>query len=106
LDCLLYQQAPANRNQQSTMKQLTNTEHCPICAEGFGFLKKEIETFEYLGFSTDLELYHRVCNVCTSDYESASESKVNNEIIVAWKSKIDKELNDVTTSIKTTKNKH
>ena len=64
-------------------------ELCPICGEGHVTAQvQEIES-DYKGHLAMLPLHYRLCNVCTSDFAGAPESKLNRRILMAFRKRID-----------------
>ena len=64
-------------------------ELCPICGEGHVTAQvQEIES-DYKGHKAMLPLHYRLCNVCTSDFAGAPESKLNRRALMAFRKRID-----------------
>lgn len=64
-------------------------EICPICGEGHVTAQvQEIES-DYKGHKAMLPLHYRLCNVCTSDFAGAPESKLNRRVLMAFRKRID-----------------
>ena len=64
-------------------------ELCPICGEGHVTAQvQEIES-DYKGHKAMLPLHYRLCNVCTSDFAGAPESKLNRRVLMAFRKRID-----------------
>ena len=64
-------------------------ELCPICGEGHVTAQvQEIES-DYKGQKAMLPLHYRLCNVCTSDFAGAPESKRNRRALMAFRKRID-----------------
>lgn len=64
-------------------------ELCPICGEGHVTAQvQEIES-DYKGHQAMLPLHYRLCNVCTSDFAGAPESKLNRRVLMAFRKRID-----------------
>ena len=64
-------------------------ELCPICGEGHVTAQvQEIES-DYKGHKAMLPLHYRLCNVCTSDFAGASESKLNRRALMAFRKRVD-----------------
>ncbi|MEO6320504.1 MAG: type II toxin-antitoxin system MqsA family antitoxin [Polaromonas sp.] len=64
-------------------------ELCPICGEGHVTAQvQEIES-DYKGHKAMLPLHYRLCNVCTSDFAGAPESKLNRRALMAFRKRVD-----------------
>ena len=64
-------------------------ELCPICGEGHVTAQvQEIES-DYKGHKAMLPLHYKLCNVCTSDFAGAPESKLNRRVLMAFRKRID-----------------
>ena len=69
--------------------QMDTQELCPICGEGHVTAQvQEIES-DYKGHKAMLPLHYRLCNVCTSDFAGAPESKLNRRVLMAFRKRVD-----------------
>ena len=64
-------------------------ELCPICGEGHVTAQVQEVESDYKGHKAMLPLHYRLCNVCTSDFAGAPESKLNRLALMAFRKRID-----------------
>ena len=64
-------------------------ELCPICGEGHVTAQVQKIESDYKGHKVMLPLHYRLCNVCTSDFAGAPESKLNRRVLMAFRKRID-----------------
>jgi HTH-type transcriptional regulator/antitoxin MqsA len=64
-------------------------ETCPICGEGHVTAQVQMVESEYKGQKAQLPLHFKLCDVCTSDFAGATESKLNRRALMAWRKQVD-----------------
>ena len=64
-------------------------ETCPICGEGHVTAQVQMVESEYKGQKAQLPLHFKLCDVCTSDFAGAAESKLNRRALMAWRKQVD-----------------
>jgi HTH-type transcriptional regulator/antitoxin MqsA len=62
---------------------------CPICGEGHVTAQVQMVESEYKGHKANLPLYFQLCDVCTSDFAGAAESKMNRRVLMAHRKQVD-----------------
>lgn len=68
---------------------MSTQELCPICGEGHVTAQVQMVESEYKGHKAELPLHFRLCDVCTSDYAGAAESKLNKRALMAFRKQVD-----------------
>jgi len=64
-------------------------ELCPICGEGHVTVQVQMVESEYKGHKAELPLHFKLCDVCTSDYAGAAESKLNRRALMVFRKQVD-----------------
>ena len=64
-------------------------ELCPICGEGHVTAQVQKVESDYKGHKAMVPMHYRLCNVCTSDFAGAPESKLNKRVLMAFRKRID-----------------
>ena len=64
-------------------------ELCPICGEGHVSAQVQEVESDYKGHKAMLPLHYKLCNVCTSDFAGAPESKLNKRALMAFRKRVD-----------------
>ena len=62
---------------------------CPICGEGHVTSHVDQVESEYKGQRAMVPLHFQVCDVCTSDFAGAEESRLNKRAVMAFRKSVD-----------------
>ena len=68
---------------------MSGQELCPLCGEGHVTASVQMLEYEYKGQKTQLPSHYRQCNVCASDFAGMEESKLNKDIVMAFRKHVE-----------------
>ena len=64
-------------------------ELCPICGEGHVVARVDRIESEYKGQRGHVPMHYKVCDVCTSDFAGAGESRLNKRAVMAFRKSVE-----------------
>lgn len=67
----------------------SNSEFCPICAQGTLFPEERRNTVEYKEQQSDLPLHLSICDSCGSEITSPVQAKTNKRSMMAFRKEVD-----------------